>query len=160
MKKRKVEKILVPVDGSKESVSACIWATSVAEDLGAEVILIHIVDMNEKMSLMDRVTMSGYIPDRLKKEGKKLLAEYVSHMPKGIKVQSLLKAGDPGKVIVSEAEDLQPDWIVMGSAGQGEFVSLVMGSVSQYVLHHTNLPVLIVKDEDSAEDGFDIKDNL
>ena len=160
MKKRKVEKILVPVDGSKESVSACIWATSVAEDLGAEVILIHIVDMNEKMSLMDRVTMSGYIPDRLKKEGKKLLAEYVSHMPKGIKVQSLLKAGDPGKVIVSEAEELQPDWIVMGSAGQGEFVSLVMGSVSQYVLHHTNLPVMIVKDEDSAEEDFDIKDEI
>jgi nucleotide-binding universal stress UspA family protein len=37
------------------------------------------------------------------------------------------------------------DVIVMGSHGRGGLASLIMGSQTQKVLHHTNLPVLVVR---------------
>ena len=159
MKIKEIKKILVPVDGSQEAVSACIWAVSIAKRTGAGVVLLHVVDMNQ-MSIMDRVSVSGYVPDKLKKEGKRLLSEYTSHLTDKVGIGTMLRMGDPGKVIVEEAEEQEIDLIVMGSTGQSELVSLVMGSVSQYVLHHTNLPVMIVKDEDSAAEGFSIRDEI
>lgn len=47
-------------------------------------------------------------------------------------------------------EQAHPDWIIMGSRGASNLKEIVMGSVSQYVLHHVSCPVMIVKDNDKG----------
>lgn len=146
MKAKKLSKILVPVDGSKESICACRWACTVAQGTGASIYLLHVVDLNLKMTSFDRVSMSGYIPESIKKQGEELLANYRKHMPGELEVNLLLEAGSPHQTIVSVTEQTQPDWVIMGSRGASNLKEIVMGSVSQYVLHHVQCPVMIVKD--------------
>lgn len=148
MKAKDLSKILVPVDGSKESICACKWACTVAQGTGAAIYLLHVVDLNLKMTSFDRVSMSGYIPESIKKQGEKLLADYRRHMPQELAINLLLEAGSPHQTIVNIAEQIEPDWIIMGSRGASNIKEIVMGSVSQYVLHHVSCPVMIVKDND------------
>ncbi len=145
MKIKKISKILVPVDGSKESICACKWACTVAQGTGAAIYLLHVVDLNLKMTSFDRVSMSGYIPESIKKQGEELLANYRRQMPRDIAVNLILKAGSPHQTIVNITEQTYPDWIIMGSRGASNLKEIVMGSVSQYVLHHVSCPVMIVK---------------
>lgn len=59
-------------------------------------------------------------------------------------VQGSFLAGDPATEILDAATETGADLIVLGSRGLGAMGRLVMGSVSEKVLHHTNRTVLVV----------------
>ena len=52
--------------------------------------------------------------------------------------------GDPGEEICEYARNTDVDSIIMGRRGRGEVRELLLGSVSQYVVHHSELPVTLV----------------
>lgn len=56
----------------------------------------------------------------------------------------VLAHGDPGVLIVEQAQSSGSDMIVMGSRGFGPVKSALLGSVSTFVLHHSPCPVLIL----------------
>lgn len=60
-------------------------------------------------------------------------------------VQRKLVEGASGQAIVHVAEEVEADVIVVGSHGKGWFKRVVLGSVSEYVLHHSRIPVLVVR---------------
>lgn len=62
----------------------------------------------------------------------------------GFTVELSLLAGDPGEEICEYARKTDADGIVMSRRGHGEVTELLIGSVSQYVLHHASVPVMIV----------------
>ncbi len=66
----------------------------------------------------------------------------------GIEVKGKLLEGTPGVRLV-EVADKEADIVVIGTRGHGSFTSLLLGSVSAYVLHHSNIPVLLVRPEAS-----------
>jgi nucleotide-binding universal stress UspA family protein len=51
--------------------------------------------------------------------------------------------GQPAGVLLKEAE--QADMIVVGSRGHGGFANLLLGSVTQQVVHHAPCPVVVVR---------------
>ena len=55
--------------------------------------------------------------------------------------------GRPGEVVVNAADKLNASMIVMGSRGLGLVRRTILGSVSEYVIHHTKVPVTIVPKE-------------
>lgn len=63
---------------------------------------------------------------------------------RGTTVESIVKDGNPGKVIVSDAKEWGADLIVMGSHAYGPIKRIIMGSVSQYVTDHAPCSVEIV----------------
>jgi len=56
-----------------------------------------------------------------------------------------LTDGDPGEVIVSEAEKVGAGLIIMGSYGHSKVRQLVVGSTTTYVINHTSCPVLLTR---------------
>ena len=64
---------------------------------------------------------------------------------KGILFLDRLSYGDDGKRIVNIAERENFDLIVIGSRGMGSAKEVFLGSTSNYVLHKSKIPVLIVK---------------
>lgn len=57
-----------------------------------------------------------------------------------------VEVGDPGGAICAVARDIDADVVVMGSHGRGVLKRVVLGSVSEYVIHHAPCPVLVVRE--------------
>ena len=55
------------------------------------------------------------------------------------------KSKQPGEVIIEHSQDVNVDLIVMGSRGLGIIGRALSGSVSDYVLHHSHVPVFIYR---------------
>jgi nucleotide-binding universal stress UspA family protein len=62
----------------------------------------------------------------------------------GIKATALLVHGATVETILQEASDVDADMIVVGSHGKGAMYQLLLGSVSEGVLHKSSLPVLVI----------------
>jgi nucleotide-binding universal stress UspA family protein len=56
----------------------------------------------------------------------------------------VLNGGDPGDRIVRAAEEQQPDVVVVGSHGRGFLRRTLLGSVSEHVVRHCPVPVLVI----------------
>ncbi len=61
----------------------------------------------------------------------------------GVAVQHRVEIGEPGQTITSVAAEIDAAAIVLGTHGHGFWKRLVLGSVSQHVLHHAACPVLV-----------------
>lgn len=53
--------------------------------------------------------------------------------------------GEPGEAIVRVAHDRNADMIVCGCRGLGSIRRTIMGSVSDYIVHHSHIPVVICR---------------
>ena len=53
--------------------------------------------------------------------------------------------GDPGRIICEQAKKSAVDLIIIGNRGLSGLKELVLGSVSNYVIHHASSSVLIVR---------------
>lgn len=131
-KKNEVKKILVPVDGSAKEDKALKVASQIAKTAGDAAILLHV---QEKSLLKLRPEINQI--------GLKII-QHASPAFEGIQVEQKLVAGDPAKVIIQIAEQTDADLIIMTGGGHGAFRGLV-GGVSDHVLHHATVPVLLVK---------------
>ena len=54
-----------------------------------------------------------------------------------------LSGGKPGEAICRVIKECEADLVVMGSRGMGAIRRTIVGSVSDYVLHHSHVPVII-----------------
>lgn len=65
-------------------------------------------------------------------------------------VDRRLVEGASGQMIIHVADEVDADVIVVGSHGKGWFKRVVLGSISEYVVHHSTRPVLVVRHEDGV----------
>ena len=63
-----------------------------------------------------------------------------------VKIEEL--HGHPGHSIVQAASANKAGMIVVGSRGQSLLRRTIMGSVSDYILHHAHMPVIVCKHDD------------
>lgn len=138
-------KLFIPVDGSDNSKLACQAAVRMAESIQKTVILAHCHD-----PIPQRI--QGHALDTLYEE----LEAESEHIfqdcrgcfdQAGIPVETLILYGSQGPTLATAADEQNADIIIMGTRGLGNLGSLVLGSVSNAVIHNTNLPVLLVPEK-------------
>ena len=56
--------------------------------------------------------------------------------------------GSPGESLVKAADQQNVDLIIVGSRGHGTIRRTVMGCTSDYIVHHSRVPVMVCKHED------------
>jgi len=140
------KRLLVPIDFSDASISAFSTALDLAAALAAEIRVIHIHQLQ-----VPYVGDGGfYVPemdeDEAQEERKKELDEFVKKHGSGdITIDSEVRLGDPETEINEVADEFQVDLIVMGTHGRSGLSHLLMGSVTENVIRHTNVPVMVVR---------------
>jgi nucleotide-binding universal stress UspA family protein len=80
-----------------------------------------------------------------------ILRAAVERVPDNVSVQTVMKSEPVRPALLEQIETGGHDLLIMGSRGRGAVRSVLLGSVSHYVLHHSPVPVLIVHAESSRE---------
>ncbi len=92
-----------------------------------------------------------HVAEDFKEKREELQKEADKLQNSGIDAESLLVQGSAVEVILDEASKLNIDLIVVGSHGHGAVYHLMVGSVSEGVLHRSSCPVLVVPTHDRTE---------
>ncbi|CAD5121926.1 DgyrCDS10393 [Dimorphilus gyrociliatus] len=86
--------------------------------------------------------------EKAKSAGKDLVEKYETKLKNyGMEGSVSAEVGRPGELIVKSAHDNHASQIVMGTRGYGIVRRTILGSVSEYVIHHSNVPVTVVPKE-------------
>ncbi|MEN6517335.1 MAG: universal stress protein [Methanospirillum sp.] len=137
--------LLLATDGSENARRATEYAIELAAGLSLSFILVvHVVG---KAPSEAELVRAGLDVHALLEEEARRAVKPTLDLLDAAKVPYSLRAalGDPAAVILGIAEKESADLLVLGSRGLGALSGLVMGSVSQKLVHLAPCPVLIVK---------------
>ena len=150
--------VAVGFDGSEGSRTALRHAASIAEALGAELVLLQAVDSEQmiKAHADDHPISSGdarKVIDTQRAEAEaRLVAEVTQLRKEGVtSARFEILEGRSGRAISRRAGELGCSLIAMGTQGHSGIVRAVLGSVADHVVHHAPCPVLLVGADDAGD---------
>ena len=140
-------KIVVAYDGSPNSKKALQFGGEIAKELGADLTLVSVID--DDFSIFGGefdVREFQQMQQAREDFGKKALADGKAQADElGLKVTTALLIGNPAEELIQYGQRENVYLIVVGSRGLGGFKSLVLGSVTQNILSHSSIPVLVAR---------------
>lgn len=155
-----IDKILVAIDNTERSEAVFNTATTMAETMNASLMLLHVLS-EEDFDYPVLPTYAYYSVLRDDDEGllqqkfdeykqnkiKSLRSLAQKAIAKGIYTQFIQLNGIPGWEICELANTWSADLIIVGSRGLRGLKEMFLGSVSNYVAHHSPCSVFIVRTE-------------
>jgi nucleotide-binding universal stress UspA family protein len=155
MKTNKMKKVLIALDYNPTAQKVAEVGFSMAKSMNAEITLLHVItdpmfySTSEYSPIMG---FNGYMDmgpvqlesvDGLKNASLQYLNKSRQHL--GDKtIETMVKEGDFADSILETAKELHADIIVIGSHSRKWLENILMGSVTEKVLHHTSIPLFIV----------------
>jgi len=134
-----VQRILVPIDFSDDSLNALAYAVQLAAHLRAELLLLHVIEPIHFISESDVYTQQRHLSAaQLECIGAELRAQ-------GQRFQTMVRGGIPSKTITEAAKRARASLIVMGTHGRTGLAHAVIGSVAEKVVRSASCPVLTVR---------------
>ena len=140
----KTKKILAPLDGSKNSIRGLDMAIHIARQSQGTIVALAV----KSVPGIYAIHPLGFLDFNSTSEVKKILSDAkLRAAKKGIKLIGKAISGDPGYDIARFANNSKNriDLVVIGARGRSSAKEIFLGSVSNYVLHKSKKPVLVVK---------------
>ncbi len=146
-------KVLLATDGTKYGEAAAEMLGKIKLADGDEVKIICVVDMALPMAID---IYGGYIPDttEMEKVARENAAQVVADTSEKVRgsfgdakvsLSTDILFGSPDSRIVETAEEMKTDLIIIGSHGYKQWERLLLGSVSDSVVHHAPCSVMVVR---------------
>jgi len=158
----RLDKILVPLDGSKQSEAVFPYIENLASQLKTSIGLLNVIEppyhIYTDYEGMGYYGDPGIIRVRYTEEEiepLKVVAEkYVKSVSdkltaRGIKTSYEVRIGSAGEEIIEAEEEIHPDMVAMSTHGHSGFGRWEHGSIADKVLHHGNTPLLLVRPQQS-----------
>ena len=139
------ERILVAVDRSEASRQAVRLGAGLAALTGARVALVHVIDISKEFE-----PELGFADDLLttdfRRPADELLACSQSMFPSGLRIDRLIRDGDPPAEILAAADNWGADLIIVGnhSRGHGRLARLLFDGTAESIVRDAHCPVLTV----------------
>jgi nucleotide-binding universal stress UspA family protein len=155
MKTDKMKNVLIALDFDPSAQKVAEAGYALAKTMNAEVTLLHVILDPVNYSSPGHITVMGFggymdpgtiqtdTVAAMKKASLQFLdksREYLGDKT----IHTRVGEGDCADSILKAAKDLHADIIVVGSHSRKWLENIVMGSVSEKVLHHTTIPLLII----------------
>jgi len=139
----KVEKVLIPVDGSDSSRNAAKYGAHLVNARNPKIYLLNVWEPIN-------MTIGGEMAERLRKNAHDrsmaMLEEFRQSLEGcGMEIALISRSGRPDYVILNVQDELDCDLIVIGSRGLSVLENVIMGSVVTRVLEGATCPVLVTR---------------
>ncbi len=142
-----MKKIVVPTDFSEQSDYALKVAASLAKKHNAEILALHMLELNQAMIS----SSEGFHPEQtvfLIKLAEKRFKDFLNKpYLKGVKVTSVVKHFKVFSEVNEVAKKNGADMIVMGSHGIDGLKEIFVGSNTERVVRNADIPVLVIKND-------------
>ncbi len=151
------KKILVAVDSYEHSLKVYEDAVEIAKKEKAQLFLLHVLKQKTPDELMDRI---GAFSEMEQSESIQVLREFNEHeasfarawleelrnkaTDSGVDALCAVEIGDPAELICDVAKRWEADLLVIGRTRRSELMDRFIGSVTNYVVHHTPCSILLV----------------
>jgi nucleotide-binding universal stress UspA family protein len=137
-----IKKILVPLDGSKNSLRGLDEAIYLARQCQATITGLYVVPMAKPQTS----SQISYVEKYHLNHAAKFMFKAKKHSAQnGILFDDKIVYGEEGPKIINFATTKSYDIIIIGSRGMSSLKETFLGSTSNFVLHKSKVPVLIVK---------------
>jgi nucleotide-binding universal stress UspA family protein len=141
------KRILCPVDFSEASLAALRYALSLAQEAGARLILLHVV---EWLSDLDRDLQPGLDLPELRRllEGdarERLRQAVPAEARNWCTPEEIVTGGKAYREILRLAREREAQLIVMGAHGRGPWERMLFGSTTHHVMRSATCPVLTIR---------------
>ena len=145
------QKILVATDGSSLSKKAVRSAVDLAAAVGADLVALYVVPRYPVSYFEGGITVSTQDIARIEKQwsdqGQAVVdAVQETAQARGVNAKALVSKSDlVAEAIMAAAKKNKCDLIVMASHGRKGLKRVLLGSETQHVLTHSNVPVLVLR---------------
>lgn len=136
-------RILISVDSHECSFTVAKKGLELAHQLHAKAALLFVVDTSKAIGNIEANILPQEALILLKKEAQQTLDQLAS-MYDGGDVMKFMPEGHPTEDIIKTATNWGADLIIVGTHGKKGLAKLLSSHVSDYVLHHSKVPVLLI----------------
>jgi nucleotide-binding universal stress UspA family protein len=150
-----MKKVLIALDYDPTAQKVAEKGFSLAKSMNAEAILLHVIAEEIYYSALEYSPIMGFSgfsntdfsllanSEGLTKASQYFLDKTKRHLHDDT-IQTVVEKGDFSEVILKTAKHLHADLIVMGSHSRRWLEQILLGSVTEKVLHNTSIPLFIV----------------
>lgn len=150
-----IRKILIAIDDSKYAENAAAYGFEMARLLKADVGLVNIVEPiafpasgNDVMTGMPfdgvSVTDEAAIMKVQSESAESIIQQTIKKFASDLQVTNFTEYGSTAEGILSCSKEFQAELVVLGTHSRTGLDRLLMGSVAEYVVRHSEVPVLVV----------------
>jgi nucleotide-binding universal stress UspA family protein len=152
------EKILLAIADSSESQEILAAGLTLAEKIGAEIMILHVINPLKTTSfsplvggmfpIVNDIALEQYAKEwkEYEQRGIERLHTYAEQAKdRGVKVEISQSFGDAGSMICEAAKNWSADAIVMGRNQKSMLSEIFLGSTSNYVVHHAPCSVIVIQ---------------
>ncbi|WXR62206.1 universal stress protein [Peptostreptococcaceae bacterium AGR-M142] len=144
-----LNRVLVPLDGSKESEKSLEYAIKLGIKFGCEILLLNVVEVYRGTSIYSNYEYVYNKDYEIFRDYSKEILEKAKEKTKDLKVRTVSSVGHPAEEIISKAIEEDVDLIIMATHGMGGLKRFLIGSVTNNVVHHSKVPVLVLPHKDN-----------
>ena len=162
-----MKNILVAIDFSQFTDAVLAEAVRLSSALNTKLWILHVASNESQTLVFEPTQFTGFSPDmitpgdvqlardisadEIKREHAELLTISSKLRNDGVEAQTLLLKGDPARLILEKAKELEAEMIILGSHGHGRLHKALLGSVSESIIRHAECKILIVPSQGAAE---------
>jgi nucleotide-binding universal stress UspA family protein len=147
----RLKKIMVPIDFSNYSRNALKQAVCLAEEFGASILLLHIMEPRaHRKTLTGAATNARARGEERRMNDREQLLEDLrrNEIRSGLVSDGILQKGKPYESIINMAKARNVDLIIMATHGATGLKHVLIGSTTERVVRHAPCPVLVVREKE------------
>jgi nucleotide-binding universal stress UspA family protein len=138
------DEILLPTDGSDYAAAAVEHGVAIARETGARIHAVNVVDVGAVSASPNYALPTGIV-EELVTAGEAAAEEVAaSAREEGVDATTAVQEGLPGRDLLAYAEENDVDLVAMGTAGRTGLSRHLLGSTTERIIRHADVPVLAV----------------
>lgn len=141
-----MKRILFPVEDLSIPEKAFATAVELGQSFNSEFVLVHVQPLTDPVVYPYAHMMDAWDEEAMNEISRRIVDAALARFAQaGLKAETRIIAGDPATEIVACASDEHCDLILMNTHGMGPVKRFLLGSVTNRVVHHAKVPILVVR---------------